>query len=218
MLVVLMLQELTHLTKGLATVGATVRQVRYTVVLITTIREPRNSGKVALQLLLLGGKIVNLLTRIVGSKTPTAVSAFHVLNRVGGRGKSRITADGTSHVAGSVHLHVHVQFVLTVERTRARAARIADCAISSSGVVAIHTSFAARLAIPFHPLVPTKVSATLVIIALHACSTHRFSQSGLPREEGTGICLEPKCRWLSIPKEKCKTYSKRESNSRPSAC
>jgi len=137
MLLITVLQQLTRLPKRLVAIRAVVGQVGDAIrIRRAAIRQHGMRGHVRLHRTLLRGPLVNLLTSMVWIATAsTAVARFHVLNGVGAGTKSLIAAHGTSHVAGTVHLHVHVQFVRGAKATAAGGAGIRRRGSIDAGVV-----------------------------------------------------------------------------------
>ena len=169
MLVVLVLQELTELTKGLVAIGALVGKIwnnsAVIAVFTATIREARSITDVAIHGLLAFGKLVNLSASVIFSETARAITRLDVLHSIRARTKSLFATDWTSHVARTVNLKVHVEFILSIKASIAGAA--AGIANNSFDAIA-----AARVSVAFHPLVATERAAAQVFIALTAAPSH----------------------------------------------
>lgn len=160
MLVVLVLQQLTELTKGLVAVGTVVGEIGDAS--SVSIREHGNVGcNVALHASLLIRKFVNLTSRIVGPKTTRTITTLNVLHRIGPGPEASFMADGTRNVSWTMRLCVHVELILSVKVSEAFVTGEGGSGISSEAIISVagivvptHTVFASRISITLEPLVP----------------------------------------------------------------
>ena len=111
MLGIVVLQELTGLTKGLLALAAVIRKVRRSSLLwlpVRAVRQSRGIGQIGTHASLLLSKLVDGIAGFLTAATATAVATFHVLDRVGPRAEARVATNGTRHRARTVDLHVHI--------------------------------------------------------------------------------------------------------------
>lgn len=156
MLLILVLEQLTHLSKGLGALGTLVWKVRDALIIVPiTIGQLRDISHVSRHALLGLRVLVDLLPSIVLTSTARTEPALHMSDGVGSRlFETGISAHGTSDIAGTMHLHVHIKVVLALERTVADAALVGRRRCVRDAVDAI---FAPRPSFAFCPLVPVMV-------------------------------------------------------------
>ena len=174
MLLILVLQELTELAKGLLTITTLIWEVWNRIVLVASIGQHGHLRHKMAHLGLLRSKFVNLLPGIVTATTTTARPSFNVLNSVGSRTKPTVTTNRTGDISRSMNLLMHFQLILIVELTVTNYTLVHRC---PHWCVRIHTVGASRVTIAFHPLVSTKVGPVQVAIARAARSTHSLVDS-----------------------------------------
>jgi hypothetical protein len=161
MFVVLMLQELTQLTKRLGALGTMIRQVG-NVLLVRVCAAPivGQHGNVAIaqivaHLRLALRKLINLVAGVVDSDTGTAVSTFNVLHRIRSTLESLVPTDRTGYSSWAMNLHVHIELILAIEFSVAL--WTSDCLVDT--FVAPGRIFA------FGPLIVAKVTAPITTVS-----------------------------------------------------
>lgn len=166
-LLVLMLQELTHLTKRLGALLTVIRLVRHsTMIVARSIGQARCICHVPTQRLLGLCKVVNRLASAIFSLATRAVPAFHVLHRVGAALETLLTTDRTRHGARTMHLHVHLQIVLILEGPGA------FMTLKGGNAHAVDAIAAARVSISLRPLISTELRTRTVAVAFGARTSH----------------------------------------------
>lgn len=173
-LLILMLHQLTQLTKGFGTFWAIVRQVRH-LLAVAPVRKHGSFTQVAFHLQLAVGKLVNLVAGIVLSETPSAVSTFDMLNRIRTRLEAFISTDGAGYILGTMNLHVHAEIVLVFERLVAFGA----------SDLPIDTATAARNTRAFAPLISTKVARRTAASALGTAARDRTTRDAIDTPRGS---------------------------------
>ena len=113
---ILMLQQLRQLTKGLCTFRTLIRKIR-NIIIMSTIRQKRSPVQIGLHSTFFLSKVIDLLSCIVSSRTARTVSTFNVLDGISTGAKSLLSAHRTFDVARAMNLHVHLQLVSGVEFT-----------------------------------------------------------------------------------------------------
>jgi hypothetical protein len=156
-----MLQELTHLTKRLVTIGTVIRKVGYACKVVGLVRQERSIRHEAIHLRFSRRKSVDLCTGIFAAKTLRAVATFYVLNGVGTRPKALFAANRTGNVAGSMDLGVHLEAVATRELATTLGAVVGT----------IHTVTTAGMTIAFEPLVVAKAFGCIKTLAFGAVAS-----------------------------------------------
>jgi len=167
MLGIIVLQELTSLTKGLLTLVATIRKIGRSFLPMGSIREHGCTGQIRLHGLLLLGKLVNGITGILGAATTSAKTTFHVLYCISTRSESTFFTNRTCHTAGPMNLHVHVQFILGSEDAVAFTTLILMILLGAAHAIA-----AARDTIALAKLIRTEVVPTTPITTLSTITDH----------------------------------------------
>ena len=125
-----------------------------------------------------------------------------MLDGVGGRSKSRLSADGAGYVARTMDLHVHVEIILADEFRVAYYASIGRrrrlvldgrAAIGGRVLRPGDAIPAARVAVAFPPLIAAEVAAVAPIAAVGTVSPHidivSQSQIPSPRQQRVSISL-----------------------------
>eukprot|EP00584_Thalassiosira_punctigera_P003444 CAMPEP_0172527976 /NCGR_PEP_ID=MMETSP1067-20121228/2508_1 /TAXON_ID=265564 ORGANISM="Thalassiosira punctigera, Strain Tpunct2005C2" /NCGR_SAMPLE_ID=MMETSP1067 /ASSEMBLY_ACC=CAM_ASM_000444 /LENGTH=186 /DNA_ID=CAMNT_0013311813 /DNA_START=117 /DNA_END=678 /DNA_ORIENTATION=- len=105
-------------------------------------------------------EVVDLLTGIICTAAPSAVSRFHVLHGVGTGSESGVSTNGTGDIAGSMSLHVHVQLILSVELA------VTLSAFERRGRGRVDTVRTARIPVTFGPLVTAEFDPVAPIITI----------------------------------------------------
>ena len=125
-------------------------------------------------------KVVYLLS-CVGSPAATGtVARLNMLHGIGTGSKASFTTDGARHVTRTVNLHMHVEFILSVEDSVALVARvrnrrsiaIAAGSSSSSCSSSANAIYTPRKARPFSPLVAREFRPSQMIVAFGTASAH----------------------------------------------
>ena len=163
MLLIIMLQKLTEMTKRLGTTRTIVRIVRDTI-MVASIGEHGCPIQIWAHGRLLLGIPVDLIPGVVSPATSTAIPAFDVLDSVGSRLESNIATNRASYIARTMNLHVHVQLVLARERAIASATFVIR--------VSRDTIPASTVAVALVPLVATEAAVRQPLLALGALSSH----------------------------------------------
>ena len=154
-LLVLMLHHLAQMVEGAVAVGAAVRLLRDSTLLVTVRQElvhERTHSSLALS------KLVDLCASVVLAKASSTEPALNVLDRIRTRAETAFSSDGACNVSRTMDLLVHLQGVCVLKDL------VAGRAYKS------HAVFAARLASSFAPLtraVPVRVA---LISTLHTHS------------------------------------------------
>lgn len=178
MFLVLMLKQLAHLAKLLVAWLAVVRKLRSSGIGISLVFQHRSANEL-LHLSLSRSILVDLIPRIGLSPASSAGTALNMLDSVGTRTESTVSANRARDLFRTVHLHVHVDFILAAELA-------STCSASEVGsgdtavplcLTFIHARSAARLPFTLRPLIVAVVIFELT--ALTAIPTHLYSFSFL---------------------------------------
>jgi hypothetical protein len=153
--------------KRLRALGASVREIRNAFVKVTAVRELRNVVHVSTHPPFRRREFVDLRACILSAWAATTVPALHMLDRVGSRFESSIATHRTSHVARSVNLHVHVQFILVPKLTRARTTL--ESGLKDS---IFHAVSAPGVPFTLEPLIAAKAVAAEVALARITFANH----------------------------------------------
>jgi hypothetical protein len=169
MLIIIVLQELTELPKGLvartALVGIFGSAAAIGLFMAIAIGEKRRARQIGSHGRLRRGILVNAFTSVILAKTATAIPTFHMLHSVGTGTKPRVTTNGTGHGARTMDLGVHVQLVLVGKLTVALAA-------FKSSIVALNAVAATGNTVALTPLIVAKVAALTPVAAPGTVANH----------------------------------------------
>ena len=170
MFLVIVLQQLAHLTKELVARSTVIGIVRSGAIVITTIGQPGCvPGQVGRHPRLRIGKSVDLISSVVGAPAPSAIATLHVLDGIGSRSEAAIATNGTGNIFRAVDLAVHVQFILCIERPVALFTLKGDC----SRRIAVDAIVASRHSDALAPLVATEIIfGTPIFTTFRAFASH----------------------------------------------
>ena len=114
---------------------------------------------------------MDLSTSILTTPAATAVATFNVLDSVGSRTKALLPTNGATNIERTVHLHMHVEFILIIEGSEALVAFILVLLVLIP-LVAFYTVSATRVSISLHPLISAKAAAAFPFGTLGTATAH----------------------------------------------
>ena len=163
MFLIIVLKELTEVTEGFDAARAVIGELgNMGLGGMTAIGESGSFVHVGTHGSLALSKLIYLTPCIIFSTTTTAIAAFDVLNCVGPRLESNLMANGTGHIARTMHLHVHLQLILMVE-----------LAVTGMAFVYVrHAGFAAGAPFALGPLIAAESAARAPLATLGTLASH----------------------------------------------
>lgn len=176
-LLVIVLQQLTHGAKGYVALGTMIREVRHPTTAAVAIHEHRRVTHKGPHGRLMRGELEDLLPGVVRAAAAPAIPALDMLDGVRTGSKAGVPAHGTRHSPGTMDLGVHVQLVLVIKYPIAHRA-LENGSGGQSGLVAvvvavaIHTNLAPAVSVALPPLVPAELAAAAPVAATGTSSTH----------------------------------------------
>jgi hypothetical protein len=167
---VLMLQELTEMTKVFITQFAMVGELRHSLSSTPTVLEEGDAAHEIAHHLLTSRKVVNLSSSVVLASTAAAAAALNVLNGIRPGLEPRVAANGAGNILGTMNLHVHFEAVLVGELALANSAD--EARRMTVAVISPAHAVATTCIVSLSPLIAAEIPAVTVVSTLSTMPTH----------------------------------------------
>jgi hypothetical protein len=170
---VIVLKELTELTKGFDALRTAVGIVGDVAASIAAVGEHGSVRDEWSHVTLLGSEIVNGSAGLVLTPASSAKPTFHVLHGICPATEPRLVTHRARHIPGTMHLHVHIQLVLSVES--ATTSPTAETRARGSSVMPPSHTLLATGVRTFPPLIGAKIARITIAVAIGAVTSHGLS-------------------------------------------